>query len=423
MFFKNLICYSLFTSTALYAETFPSALDKELRSKLEFFRVIPIEPIAPIANRALVELGKKLFIDPNLSGNKNISCMTCHNPMKGLSDGLPLSRTEDGQGILARNSQALFNLGAPTKTFMFWDGRVQLDNQKKIFTTPEESLNGENPKAKEIASAMSSSLAAQALFPMVSTKEMKGQIGQNEIADSKNNLEAWDKILARLKQDPKFFKAAYPNIFIDKINIGHVAEAIAAFERETFQSTDSPFYRYLRGDNSAMTEKQKRGLAVFMGNGKCIACHQGGELGNNSFFASVGVPFWGEAPVLPDEGRGAVSKETFRKYFFRTPSLLNVGLTAPYMHNGAFRTLREVINHYNDIRSSMNNYVIPAEREATMPVKVDVERRSVYLIELMNSIQAGFLRNGLNLMDSEKDDLEIFLKEALTDSLWEVPSH
>lgn len=413
---KPLLLFLLVSTFAARAES----LDQALREKINFFGIKALAPLPINPNRTQVELGRRLFMDVELSGNKNISCMTCHHPMAGTSDLLPLSRTEDGNGILKRNSQSLFNLGH--HSFMFWDGRVHYDSINKIFTTPEPNL------PKEITTAMTSALSAQALFPMVSREEMRGRPGDNEIADAKNNLEAWDLIVTRLKNQvstnprhkpySQLFRQAYPETELQKINIGHIAESIAAFEKEQFQSMGSPFFRYLDGDNGALSEKQKRGFMVFVDGGKCIACHQGGELGNNTFFASVGVPQWGAEPLTPDLGRGEINNESFRNYFFRTPSLLNVALTAPYMHNGAFKNLREVINHYSSIKTSLGNYEIPADTRVSMPVPVAVEKDPNQLKNVWNSIQAPFLRRGLMLSESEKDDLEAFLSEALSDPKW-----
>lgn len=396
-------------------------LDTELRQKIDFFRILPLETLAANPNRAQVELGRRLFMEPALSGNRSISCMSCHHPQKGLSDGLPLSQTQDHNGILKRNSQALFNLGRPDHHFMFWDGRVEYEPQSKTFVTPEKNLSS------EITAVLSSALSAQALFPMVSMEEMKGRAGENEIADAATNAEAWDRIVIRLKNEKtnrsqgktynELFLAAYPETPLEKITIGHVAEAIGQFEREQFQSTGSPFNQYLQGDTSALTPKQKRGFMVFLNRG-CIACHQGGELGLNSFFASVGVPQWGAKPASPDYGRGALNHETFRQYFFRTPSLLNIGLTAPYMHNGAFKTLREVIDHYSNIQNSLNQFELSDETRASLPVEVEVLNSSEQKSEIFKSIQAPFLRKGLGLSPEEKDDLEAFLSEALTDPAW-----
>lgn len=397
-------------------------IDSVLRQRIDFFQINALDPLPPQENRAQIELGRRLFMETNLSGNRNISCLSCHQPRSGTSDALALSRTEDNKGILRRNSQGLFNAGRPGHTFMFWDGRVHFNEKTHTFTTPEKNLPA------EITNVLTSALSAQALFPMVSMEEMKGRPGDNEIADAKTNLQAWERILARLKNEDstnrrvrpykELFRAAYPEITLEKINIGHVAEAIGRFEREQFQTTGSPFNQYLRGDNQALTEKQKRGFLVFVDRGKCIACHQGGELGLNSFFASVGVPQWGARPMKRDLGRGEVNNETFRSFFFKTPSLLNVGLTAPYMHNGAFANLRDVINHYSNIKTSLANYVIADSTHQSMPVEVELLNDSSTLADVFNSIQAPFLRNGLNFTEEEKDDLESFLRDALTDPAW-----
>ncbi len=402
-----------------------SGIDNFLRQKIEFFQIKPIVQSAKNPNSSQVELGKRLFMETDLSGNRNISCLTCHDPMKGTSDHLPLSQTQDGNGVLKRNSPGLFNIG--NHSTMFWDGRVQYDNLNKIFTTPELNL------PPEISKVMTSALAAQALFPIVSNAEMRGNVGENEIANANSNIEAWAKVVTRLKNQrsdsPRFktynqlFKEAYPETDLEKINIGHIAEAIASFEKEQFQSTGSPFNRYLSGDNNALTEKQKRGFAIFVDRGMCIACHQGSELGNSSFFTSVGVPSWGAEPVGQDIGRGEIKNESFKKYFFKTPSLLNVGLTAPYMHNGAFQTIKEVINHYSNIRSSLFNYEIPLDRKNSMPVPISLEKKPEILNEIFNSIQAPFLKRGLNFSEEEKSDLEAFLAEGLTDPSWNPSSH
>jgi len=213
-----------------------SLVDIALHKQIRSHNLRPLSPIPKNPNRAQVELGKRLFSDTILSGNNRVSCQTCHTNEGATSDKLPLSRSEDGKGILRRNTPSLFNSGMANKAFMFLDGRVHFDANKKVFTTPENSLNGDNPKASDITSVMSSSLAAQALFPIVAHDEMLGRKGENEIADAKSNLEAWDKIVTRLKKSEyaKLFQQAYPNTPVERINIGHVGEAIAAFEREEF---------------------------------------------------------------------------------------------------------------------------------------------------------------------------------------------
>ncbi len=421
-FFKIILLGASLGVPTLYA----ASMDNYLRSRLELFDITPYKSLEIDQSdeaRAKFVLGRRLFMDTNLSGNRNISCLVCHHPMKGTSDGLPLSQTEDGKGVLKRNSSSLFNIGDKFNTFMFWDGRVRFHPEKKFFTTPEPALNGVNPKAPQITGAMTSALSAQALFPLVSHEEMRGKVGDNEIANAKNNIEAWDLIIKRIKTESSsqtyvnLFNRAFPKS--PDFNIGHAGEAMSAFMREQFQSNTSPFHRYVAGDNTAMTDKQKRGFIVFMERGSCIACHQGNLLGLNSFFASVGVPSYGAKPFTPDIGRGEMPGEKFRSFFFKTPSLINVALSAPYMHNGAFRTIREVIDHYSDIQTSLNTFSLSIDRRKEFPVEMEVRNSAQDLNEIFTSIEAGFLRAGLGLSNQEKDELEAFLSEALTDPRWD----
>lgn len=406
-------------------------LDYLLRNRIEFYNLKPITKIPSNPNRPLVELGKILFSEKKLSGNRRISCQTCHDPATATTDRLPLSQSENEKNILARNAPGLFNVGLETRRFMFWDGRVSFDPKTHAFNTPDEALNGIDPKAKEITSIMKSALSAQAIFPLVARNEMMGEIGENEIANCESKIEAWDRIIERLKKenstiDPsenyvQLFLKAYPDTSEDKINIGHVGEAIAAFQREEFQSYDSPFQRYLRGDNRAMTVAQKRGFAVFMGRGQCIDCHQGSELGRGDLFASVAAPQWGAAPLVLDKGQGDVLKDIKRNFFYKVPSLVNIKLTAPYMHNGAFQTLSEVIDHYDHVSETLNDFKISKERQDQIPVKVSVANQQLVLDDIWLSSQSGLfpkLRNRLRLLDREKRFLEIFLNEALTDPKW-----
>ena len=148
-------------------------LDALLHNKIKLLGLNPSIPLNKNPNFSQIELGKRLFMDTNLSGNRNVSCMTCHNSIAGTSDLLPLSRTENSNGILRRNSLSLFNLG--NNPFIFWDGRVSYDKTSKIFSTPEKNL------PISISNVLTSALSAQALFPMVSHDEMRGQKGENEI--------------------------------------------------------------------------------------------------------------------------------------------------------------------------------------------------------------------------------------------------
>jgi cytochrome c peroxidase len=396
-------------------------IDNYLRYQLNFFSVKPMENQSINSNRFQYELGKQIFISPLISGNKNISCMTCHSPMKGTGDNRMTSLTQDRRNILLRNSPPLFNLGQSNTNLMFHDGRVSYYPSSKTFNTPEDSLNGSNPAHKEITDVLTSALSMQVLFPMVSNEEMRGNKGENEISNASSNIEAWNLITKRVLGDSVLFnllKKSYPNI--TNFNIGHLAEALGQFIKEEFYSNGSPFYQYLLGNNQALTEQEKRGLDLFLDKGKCIACHQGGTLGLNSFFASVGVPEVGAKPHTLDIGRGGVKGEEFKKYFFKTPSLLNLAVTGPYMHNGAFTKIRDVINHYSDIKSSLQNYKLSDDQINSSPVELEVLNDQKSIQTILNAMQAQFLKRGLNFSESEKDDLEAFLTNALLDPKFKI---
>lgn len=418
---KNLVFKASFSLLFLFIFAFnlrAENIDTVLREHINFFEIKPLEPLKTTSNRAMIDLGRHLFIAPIISGNRDISCRTCHDPSLGTSDGKALSQTHDGKGILQRNSQSLFNVGLSTRVHMFWDGRVTYHPGMKVFTTPEPAFNGERPSRKDITEAMSSALAMQAIFPMVSREEMRGRNGENEIANAKTNLEAWDLIVKRLIKHPHFkgqIEAAYPNIPLEKINIGHMGEALALFINEAFYSNGAPVFRYIKGDLNALSPKEKEGFRLFIEKGKCIACHMGGEFGNNTFYASVGVPQFGARPMALDIGRGAIKDESFKRLFFRVPSLINLAATAPYMHNGAYTSIRDVINHYSNIKIFLESFDLTPERRAEFPVEVEVLSDLKTKTEIYNSIVAPFLKTGLHFTEDEKDALEAFLKTSLMD--------
>lgn len=252
---------------------------------------------------ARVTLGKALFFDPRLSGSDWISCASCHNPALGWSDGLAKA-TGDGMKTLGRATPTIVN--AAFNPVQFWDGR--------------------KPTLEE-----------QALGPLTAAAEMHGSI-----ADMKRKLEA----IAGYRQ---MFEAAYPGEPIDGKTI---AKAIASFER-TVLSTDSPFDRWMRGDQHAMSEAAKRGFEVFRGPGNCETCHSGFNFTDNGFH-NIGVK---DPDGHPDLGRYNERKVAAMKGAFKTPTLRDVALTGPYMHNGCYKTLEEVVDHYargGDVKDNLS---------------------------------------------------------------------
>ncbi|MDF1701324.1 MAG: cytochrome-c peroxidase [Planctomycetota bacterium] len=261
----------------------PSALDQQLLQALED-RDVDTPQAPPIPADALVALGKALFFDKELSGNRNISCATCHHPTTGTGDDLSVSIGQGGSGLgsarllgsgalIPRNAPPLFNKGLPAFRTMFWDSRVSI-GQGGALNTPEPALNGPRPTAGAIAQELTTALAAQAIFPLTSHAEMRGDPGENELADAADNLEVWTLIMDRLvgtdngtqggfAEYRALFQAAFPAVAdIDGFHIGHVGAALGAYEDLAFRALDSSFDRYLAGDLAAMTDEARRGALL-----------------------------------------------------------------------------------------------------------------------------------------------------------------
>ncbi len=334
-------------------------------------------------SRAKVELGRALFFDKMLSGNRNISCATCHHPRHATSDGLPLPFGEGPAGLgperqpgedpaaavagrVPRNSPALFNLGAREFTRMFHDGRVETDPQgfyEGGFITPARW---------KLPTGLDNVLAAQAMFPVTSLVEMAGQRGENVVAEAQslNNAAGaggvWELISERLRAIPEYvdlFRQAFPDEVRDAADITFVraANAIAAFETKVFRADDSPFDRYLRGDREAISKDARDGLELFYGKAGCADCHSGSFQTDHEFHA-IAMPqigpgksdgwnddYWqttGIKAFPEDFGRARVTTRPEDMYKFRTPSLRNVALTGPWGHDGAYDSLEAIVRHH-----------------------------------------------------------------------------
>lgn len=421
---------------------------------------------------AKVELGRLLFFDKVLSGNRNIACATCHHPKHSSSDGVSLTLGEGGSGLgpdrkagkdqpvfgrLPRNSQSLFNLGAREYVSMFHDGRVEVDSND---TWPSGFWS---PAREQLPAGLDSVLAAQAMFPVLSHVEMAGHKGENEVADAiaLDHLGgvdgAWDRLAARLRRIPKYvslFRAAFDDVTIaDDITFVHAANSIAAFEATAFRADRSPFDEYLRtGNDGVLTPKARAGMAVFYGKGGCGGCHAGPFQTDQQFHA-IAMPqigpgkgdgadpsYWMETgfPVrLEDRGRYRETFDTQDLYRFRTPSLRNVELTGPWGHAGTYASLETVIRHHLDPVASLEAYSIDeavlAKPEAVIeksgsgsslrfdPVNpkrlTDYRKRDGWVqsnARLRGEIAAANELPARTLTDDEVDQLIAFL-HALTD--------
>jgi cytochrome c peroxidase len=389
---------------------------------------------------AKIELGRMLFFDKILSGNQNISCATCHHSLTGTGDGLSLPIGEGARGLgvtrgtgsgadavherVPRNAPQVFNLGALEFTVMFHDGRVQADASQ-----PSGFLS---PAGANLPMGLDNTLAAQAMFPVTSGTEMAGQLGENAQANAAaaGNLAGPGGVLEILAQKlqaiPEYvtlFQAAYPSIVNPSdITYVHAANAIAAFEGGQWRFTNSPYDRYLAHDNQAMSTLEKRGMQLFNGKAGCADCHSGPFQSDQSFHA-IAMPQIGagKGDNLPgysdghdDFGLERVTGNPADRFRFRTPTLRNIALSAPYGHTGAYDTLEAVVRHHLDPVASLNNY---DQSQATLPPRADLDAADFIVMNDPARVAAIAAANELapvSLKDSEVDALVAFL-HALTD--------
>jgi len=250
---------------------------------------------------------------------------------------------------IPRNAPGLWNLGARDLHVMFHDGRLsKSDRYNNHFDSPAEEW---------LPTGFNSLLAAQAVFPLVAQFEMAGNPGENEVTGAVHDrIDAAWPILAkrvRTKYGPDFVEPFDHLDAPEAVSIVEIANALAAFQAVEWRSADSPFDRYLAGDDTALSPDQHRGMTLFYGEAGCAACHSGPLLSDQGFHALALPPFGpGRTrlfdPNARDVGRMGESDRLIDAYRFRTPMLRNVALTAPYGHNGAFPTLEAMIRHHLD---------------------------------------------------------------------------
>ncbi|MBA3894087.1 MAG: cytochrome-c peroxidase [Gemmatimonadales bacterium] len=346
------------TGASRVSDMHSAAVAQEIRSLAAGRGIGPLERPAPVRPE-LVRLGQALAFDKILSGNLDISCMTCHLPAFGTGDGRSLSIGQGGTGIgptrthptgafIPRNAPPAFNLSALEP--FFWDGRVVVDEQGHFLTPARQRVNPRITRAFEFGA-----LSALPLFPVLSREEMRAESG-NELAkvSDKQAQQVWHLLMERLgrfREYRRMFEAAYPGTRYAEMNFGHASNAISGFLVDRLAFNDSPWDRFLAGDDDALSEVQLRGARNFL-TARCSICHNGPALTDN-LFHNVAV-----AQLGPGKGDGASATDDFGRmretgrpedrYAFRTPPLRNVELTAPYGHDGAFSDLREFIAHYSE---------------------------------------------------------------------------
>ena len=336
-------------------------------------------------NEIEARLGQLLFYDPILSGNRNVSCATCHHPAFGTSDGLSLGIGDGGIGLgpkrvadpknmpeqrIPRNAPALFNLGAHEFTVLFHDGRIEVD--------PDRPGGLRTPLDADMVTGFASLLSAQTMFPVLSPDEMAGHYSENDVSQAvrrgviTGQGGAWDIIARRVGDIPAYatsFQSVYDHIeTADQITFADISNAIAAFMAFEWRSDSAPFDAVLRGE-ARLPEPAATGMALFYGEAGCARCHSGPFLTDHAFHA-MGAPQIGPGKAARfesharDEGRFRVTGDPADLYAFRTPSLRNVARTGPYGHAGAYAELRSFVEAHLDPVTALQNYDLS---EALLP--------------------------------------------------------
>lgn len=330
---------------------------------------LPLEAVAPANNAqgpAKVELGRLLFWDPILSGNQEVACATCHHPRFGYAEDLDISIGVDGAGLgpsrhfanadpipfVKRNSQTILNSAFngidpwgrydPATAPMFWDLRAE-------------------------------GLEAQAMLPIITLEEMRGRTYSEE--------DALDTIVARLRTISEY-RSMFTDAFAGArpITAENLGRALAAFQR-TLIANNSPYDRYMRGDATAMTAIQIRGMEQFQRIG-CISCH------NGPMFSDYKPHVLG----IRDNRKLLASDDGIdHSYAFRTASLRNLAYTAPYMHNGRFRDLDDVLEFYDrrgrrGRRGARNENSARAQLDPLLSALGDVDDHERELLEFLKAL-------------------------------------
>ena len=272
---------------------------------LLFISLFAIEQILPLPikieyNKDKALLGKKLYFDPILSKDNSISCASCHNLELGGVDNLKFSYGIDGK---------IGNINTPTVLNAIYNFRQMWDGRAK-------------------------DLSHQIEFPITNPKEMGN---------------SFENIIKSLKND-KYYNETFNKIYKDGITKKNIGNSLEEFQKTLV--TPSAFDEYLRGDENALTQNQKKGYELFQKKG-CVSCHNGVNIGGG-LFARFGLIDHSIANILeekktyegdnPHFGLYNVTKNDFDKYYFKVPSLRNVALTGPYLHDGRLKTLKEAIS-------------------------------------------------------------------------------
>jgi cytochrome c peroxidase len=410
----------------------------------------------------VAQLGMKLFYSKSLGGGFDSACVTCHHPVLGGGDNLSLPvgvdaeevdllgpgriHDVDGAPNVPRNAPTVFNLGMWDSS-LFHDSRVQTlssvegtNGAGADISTPDSGLNTAD------ANAGANLSEAQARFPVTSAEEMRTEAFENgngntavrdHLAGRLGNYGAGTGELATNDWLTEFQTAFGSTADAETlITYDNIATALAEYER-SMVFVDSPWSNYVAGDSDALTDQQKEGAILFFtasdeGGAGCSSCHSG-DFFTDEGHHTVAFPLIGNGKgdtnddnSNDDFGRGRVTGEEDDRYRFRTPSLLNIEVTAPYGHVGSYQTLEDVVRHYTNPRQQVTDYFDNGgwcqldqfeDMAGCAALYPDAETNSVLALDKLDTDRSAgeseFPTN-LDLTDEQVAQLVAFL-EALTD--------
>lgn len=347
-------------------------IDHRLVERLRTNGVKPLS--APSEHgRKKVRLGRWLFWEKELSGNRDLSCGICHNPTAATTDHLSLSIGPNARGgsvardvrhfddFMARNALDLFNRGQSEWHRLFWDGRVARQKDGTLRA----------PLPEDVTKKFDTVLQLLVTIPPVRNDELRGEPGERDLFGQENRIanlpdtafvKIWDRYLARLTDYPeynRYFRDLYSSVDEpEHVQYTHVGDALAAFVETAYTLRNSPWDRYLAGQKDALSKDAKEGALLFYGRARCSECHSGKLMTDQKFY-NIGVPQLGPGrePHEPfDRGAFSVTGRDEDRFAFRTPPLRNVSLTGPWMHNGAYKSLEGAVRHHMNPGEALRNY-------------------------------------------------------------------
>ena len=410
----------------------------------------------PDISDPLAQLGKKLFFSKALGGEQDAACVSCHHPMLGGGDSLSMSfgvgaiapnllgpGRGDASGVpnVPRNAPTTFNIGL-WDAALFMDSRVEslgkeVDQNGAVsgISTPDSGINVID------AAAGANLVAAQARFPVTSVEEMRGSLRAGESNDAlRAHLAAriGDYGVGQGELSANRWLAEFRSAFSSSqsaellITFDNIVAALTAYERSQV-FVDNPWRAYVQGNNDAISEQAKRGALLFYTDanqqgGGCVQCHSG-DLFTDEMHHAIGAPQFGPGKGNPNDhdfGRENINGNPVDRFRFRTPSLLNIEVTGPYMHTGSYESLQAVLDHYDNPDDAVNVFFADGGWCQLEQFEGVQNCASLYPDARQNSLAALNKTNNerrqndpealpdINLNNGARNDLAVFLR-TLTD--------